>query len=760
MKINIASSELANIVGGEIEKPTIDITIHSVAYDSRRITSGQNKVFFALRGAFRSGISFVNDAYEKGIRVFVLPEQTNQKKKDAVYIYVIDPLSALMELAKWHRLSYDIPIVGISGSHGKTMVKEWLGILLSEKFKVVKSPKSYNSKLGLALSILELHEEAEVGVFEVSITEPGEGQLYREMLKPTIVGLTSILKKPIGSIHSNDELLNEYTNFCNESEHLFYPYDSDFTSIQHNRPVAFEFKTFKQNFEYLNFSEEVKVTNATLSLGIANFIGVKAPKRKGFLPDLAMRLESYDGIDGSLIINDTYGLDTESLETSLEYQCSVANGKRKVVLLPKGGAMDEGKTVKILIQYNPDAYYFIDSIDDIDFSLHDSVVLVKGGKESFMNKIAGQLKLKRHRTEIEVNLTNLRKNIHVVKSKLEVQTKCLVMVKANAYGSGLIKVGQYIEKLGADYLGVAYTDEGVALRKSGVKCPILVMNAGADDFQECIDFNLEPSVYSLYVLDDLVKILIANQKVAFPIHLKVDTGMKRLGITISEIQQFIEVLKSQPELSLAGVYSHFAESDNTKNSDFTNEQIRNFTETCAIIKKRVPEPFIRHISNSAGIANFPQSQMDMVRLGLIVFGIAPGQVVIDELVPVIKWSSQVSQIKTVEKGESVGYGRSFIAENKIEIAIVPVGYADGFSRSLSNGKGCVYIGGNRCRTVGNVCMDMVMIDVSNLNTEVGDTVEIIGENQSLIDFSESLGTIPYEILTGISSRVHRNYVVH
>ena len=760
MKIDITSCELAKIVGGEIETSTIPINIHSVVYDSRRITLGQNKVFFALKGAFRSGMFFIKEAYDKGVRVFVLPEKTNEQKEDAVYIYVRDPLLALIELAKWHRNSYNIPVIGIAGSHGKTIVKEWLGLLLSEKFKVVKSPKSYNSKLGLALSILELHEEAEVGVFEVSLTEPGEGNLFRELLKPTIVGLTSILKKPIGSINAKKDLLDEYANFCSESKHVFYPSDSDFISIQQDNHVALELNKFKQQLEVLNFSQEVKKVNATLCLGIADFMGVKASMRKGFFPDLAMRLESYDGIDNSLIINDTYGLDLDSLETSLQYQLSVAKGKSKIVLLPKAGDMDESGTIQVLHRYQPDAFYFIESIKDINFSLSNTVVLVKGGKESFMNKIAGQLKLKRHRTKIEVNLTAIRKNLHLIKSRLEDHTKCLVMVKANAYGSGLIKVGQYIEQLGADYLGVAYTDEGVALRKSGVKCPIMVMSAGVDDFQECVDFSLEPSVYSLQVLDDLVKTLIANNKVAFPIHLKVDTGMKRLGITPSEIQPFIEILKSQPELSLRGVYSHFAESDNTQNTDFTNQQIRIFTEVCEVIKKRVSEPFIRHISNSAGVYNFPSSQMDMVRLGLIVFGTTSGHGFAEDLIPVIQWSSQVAQIKEVEKGESVGYGRSFIAEKRMKIAIVPVGYADGFSRSLSNGKGCVFIDGKRCPTVGKVCMDMVMIDVSDLNVKVGEPVEIIGEHQSLIDLASLLGTIPYEILTGLSSRVHRNYVLH
>ena len=495
-------------------------------------------------------------------------------------------------------------------------------------------------------------------------------------------------------------------------------------------------------------------------MNVASFFKVDVALEKGILPDLAMRLESFDGVENSIILNDTYSFDLESLETSLQYLSSSEKGKKRIVLLPQKDNSNNKGIIELLKKYQIDEYHFIKSKSDITFSLSNSIILVVGGKGSNMNRIAGQLKLKQHRTKIEINLNAIRKNIHRVKDRLSSDTKCLVMVKANAYGTGLIKVGQYIEKIGADYIGVAYTDEGVTLRKNGVNCPILVMNVGIDDFQDCINYQLEASVYSLSILDEFVKMLIANEIKGFPIHLKVDTGMKRLGIHPNEVEKFITILKSQPEITLKGVYSHFAESDNTENPNFTNSQLKTFLDVCSKISERVSGSFIRHMSNSDGVLNFPKSQLDMARFGLVVYGISNNTKINRSLTSVIKWSSQVAQIKTIKKGETVGYGRAYIAKNEMRIAIIPVGYADGFRRSLGNGKGSVFIKGQVFYTVGNVCMDMIMIDISNEDVLPGDLVEIIGEHQSLIQFARLLDTIPYEVLTSLSDRVHRNYIIN
>jgi len=759
LKINITLAELSHVIQGVILGVKVDTVIHSVVYDSRLVKKGENKVFFALNGPFRKGIDFVDDAYKKGIRVFVVSSKDFTKKNDAVYIQVEDVLDALLNLAKWHRIQFDIPVIAIAGTHGKTIVKEWLSLLLSEKFKVVKSPKSYNSKLGLAVSILELNSDSEIAIFEVSLTEKGEGKLFNSLLNPTFGVLTHAGDKFDHKFGSKQDKFKEYLSLFKESKRVVYEsqvYREIFNQQEHHN---IGMSDYKKELDQLEIKEPVKKINASICLCSAAYFGANVDLKKGYLPDLAMRMESYEGIENTIIINDTYSLDLESFKSSLHYLSSLANTKKKIVLLPKDGIENKQEALDEMSQNGVDEYHFIDSIKDVDFPIKDTVILVKGGKTSTMNKIAGQLKLKHHRTKIEIDLSAIRKNIHLIKDKMSTDTKCLIMVKANAYGTGLVRIGQYIEQLGADYLGVAYTDEGVALRTNGVKCPILVMNAGVDDFQECIDYHLEPSIYSLNILDEFIKILISNEEKGFPIHLKIDTGMKRLGIDSSELEHFITVLNSQPEISLKGVYSHFAESNNVKNPEFTKGQLSSFLKTCSILSERISDSFIRHISNSDATLNYPESQLDMVRLGLVTYGISGNSNLNKELTPVITWSSQVAQIKSVSKGESIGYGRLFRSEKEMQIAIVPVGYADGFRRSLGNGKGSVIIEGQKFYTIGNICMDMIMIDITDSLVKEGDLVEIIGPNQSLTQVSELLDTIPYEVLTSLSKRVHRNYIL-
>ena len=760
MKLNITLRELSSIAHGTIHGQDPNGVIDEVVYDSRLIQSGEGKVFFALNGKFRKGNDFISDAYKNGVRFFVVNEEAQLSQNDVTYLMVKDPLEALIKLAKHHRSKFDIPIITIVGTHGKTIVKEWLGILLSEKYQVVKSPKSYNSKLGVAMSILELNRDTEIAIFEASITEEGEGALFQKLLNPSHGILTHTGDKYDHNFINKSDKKKEYLQLFQNAKKVFYESESFDDLFKGDNHVKIQISSFTQELKELGFTQIIKKVNAAICLNVASFFKVNVALEKGILPDLAMRLESFDGVENSIILNDTYSFDLESFETSLQYLSSSEKGKNRIVLLPQMDNSNNKGIIELLKKYQIDDYQFIKSKSDITFSLSNSIILVVGGRASNMNRIAGQLKLKQHRTKIEINLNAIRKNIHLVKDRLSPDTKCLVMVKANAYGTGLVKVGQYIEKIGADYIGVAYADEGVALRKHGVNCPILVMNVGIDDFQDCINYRLEPSVYSLSILDEFVKMLIADEIKGFPIHLKVDTGMNRLGIQPNEVEKFITILKSQPEITLKGVYSHFAESDNTENPNFTNSQLKTFLDVCSKISERVSGSFIRHMSNSDGVLNFPKSQLDMVRLGLVVYGISNNTKINRSLTSVIKWSSQVAQIKTVKKGETVGYGRAYIAKKEMRIAIIPVGYADGFRRSLGNGKGSVFIKGQVFYTVGNVCMDMIMIDISNLDVLPGDLVEIIGEHQSLIQFARLLDTIPYEVLTSLSDRVHRNYIIN
>ncbi|NCA21229.1 MAG: alanine racemase [Crocinitomicaceae bacterium] len=374
-----------------------------------------------------------------------------------------------------------------------------------------------------------------------------------------------------------------------------------------------------------------------------------------------------------------------------------------------------------------------------------------------MEKVARALKLKQHKTEVIYNLSAIKHNIGVHKQFLLPKTKMLAMVKAQSYGVGLEKMAAFLEKIGVSYLGVAYSDEGVELRKSGIKIPILVMNPEEEGFDACIKYNLEPAIYSLTQLDELISTLISLEKTNFPIHIKLDTGMRRLGFEREELPKLMEVIQAQPEVRIAGVYSHLADADNRRDVRFTNLQISRFQEACQWISQHVPYAFIRHLLNSEGITNFKEAQFDMVRIGVGMYGVSSNKNLAKFLHPVLQWKSEISQIKTIKPGESIGYSRSFVAEKQLKIAIVPVGYADGFRRSLSNGKGGVYVKDTFCPVLGKVCMDMIIIDVSKLQLSEGDEVEIIGKNQSIEQLASKMDTIPYEVMTSISKRVHRSY---
>jgi alanine racemase len=732
--------------------------INEVVYDTRTLSQGGGKLFFALTGKFRSGAAFIENAYQKGVRAFVVEKTPETTHLDAVYLQVNDALAALMKLAKWHRGQFNIPIVAIIGTHGKTTIKEWLGSLLKQKYRLVKSPKSYNSKLGVALSILELHSSADIGLFELSISLPDEGKVFNEMLAPTHVVIGHIGDKHNENFSGKDSKKMEYLNFtkgCSSVFQLASKID-DFWSGNKGvvKLLAADFQSWLNE---LGFLDQLKEDNAIMAMGVANFFDVE-PNEDILFSDLVMRLETFDGIHGSLVINDTYSLDKESLEAALQYQSRLAKSKKRLLLLPKEVTLPKHEIEALLERYAPVNCHFTDELNLEESSLSNAVVLVKGNAGSSMNKVAHQLKLKHHRTKINVNLSALRKNIHALKDLLPEQTKSLVMVKANAYGTGMKRTSMFIEQLGIDYLGVAYTDEGVQLRNYGVKCPILVMSPSSDDFRDCIEYNLEPAIFSLKLLDDFVSALILKKRTSFPMHLKIDSGMNRLGIKPSEIPSFIDILHSQPELYLKGVYSHFAESDNQFDTAFTKHQLDVFLDACGVLSKHISYPYIKHMANSAAIITEPNAVLDMVRMGLVVYGAADLKAK-KQLEPVIEWRSEITQIKHLNKGDTVGYNREFIAEKETTIAIVPVGYADGFRRSLGKGKGSVFIAGKSCKTVGNVCMDMVMVDVTGLKLQDAEAVEIIGENQSILDFAAQLDTIPYEVLTALSLRVHRNYIV-
>lgn len=757
MNFQLSIKQFAHIIAVDSISLAPDIFVNGVVYDTRKIFDGNGKVFFALKGKYRDGIAFVEEAYQKGIRVFVLDELPKVLQPDAAYLKVDEPLDALMKLASWHRSQFEIPVIAVIGTHGKTTIKEWLATLLKQNYQLVKSPKSYNSKLGVALSVLGLHEEAEIAVFEASLTHEGDGTLFNELIKPTHSIIGHVGNKYNENFASNKDKAKEYKSFLKDSKVVFSA-DSKAQNFVTNEQELIKVILEDQTSE-VGLSQKLKAENAAISKRVASHFEITIPKAFAF-SDVVMRLETFDGINDSLIINDTYSLDIDSLEAALQYQSSVAKSKRRVLFLPKDLEQTPHHDIKNIIdRFHPIDCHYLDSLEIDPEIIQDSVVLVKGNQGAFMNNIAHYLKLKHHRTKINVDLSALRKNIHLLKGLLPENTMSLIMVKANAYGTGIIKTASFVEGLGVDYLGVAYTDEGVALRKSGVVCPILVMSPGPDDFQDCISYDLEPSIFSLQLLDDFIKVLILKNRVGFPIHLKIDSGMHRLGISPEDIPSFIDVLNSQPEFYLKGVYSHFSESDNSQERSFTKTQLQVFEHSCATIASYVPYPFLKHIANSAAIINYPEACLDMVRMGLVVYGVTPNTELSQKLKPVIEWRSEVVQVKTLKRGDSIGYNRSFTADANMEIAVIPVGYGDGFRRSLGAGRGHVFIEGVKCKTLGNICMDMLMVDVTGKGILEGTPVEIIGKNQTLANFAAQLDTIPYEVLTSLSSRVHRNYIV-
>ncbi len=746
--------EFLSHLGGESVGTIPQGPVREIVYDSRKIISAPGLVFFALNGAFRNGQSFLADAYDKGVRIFVVERLPAYMWEDASFILVENSLKALQKLAASHRKGIHYPIVAITGSLGKTTVKEWMYHLLSGKLQVYRSPKSYNSQLGVALSILQLPKVADLGIIEVAVTHPGEMAAMREMLAPDAGVLTNILPSHAREFTSIHAYANELTSLFSDCHWVLTScVEQGLIQVKNLAILPNELAEFE---EEIQFTDENNHQNARLAIHAASrFLSVDKERVKS-LPHLAMRLETYEGINGSLIINDTYTMDVEAFKSSLSYQLAIANGRKRITLIglePEQAGLTS-KLNELCQEFGVQEIHFCQKDEELTVDISHALVLVKG--ERFMQRIANRLKLKQHKTQLNYDLSALKHNLNQYKSSLRPMTKMLVMVKAQSYGAGLTTLASYLEKQGVDYFGVAYADEGVELRKAGIKTPILVMNTEEEGMESCVEFQLEPAIYDFEQLDELLKTLIAQEKTAYPIHIKLDTGMKRLGFHPSEVQQLMEIISAQPEVRVKSVYSHLADADNPS-SDFTLKQIQLFETLSNQIAQSLSYPFMKHILNSEGMANYPSAQFDMVRLGIGLFGLSSNASFQKRLKPVIEWTSSISQIKQIQKGESIGYGQTFVAPRDMKIATIPIGYADGFKRSLSNGKGCVFIENVACPVLGRVCMDMIMVDLGARNVNVKSKVEIIGENQTLSDFARSCDTIGYEILTSISPRVHRSY---
>lgn len=757
MNLNYSLQQLAKITNGLVigDKNAI---VNQIVIDSRRPILNEKTMFIALKGQKVDGHRYCNSFLSEGGEV-VLVEKV-QDIESSNQLVVKDAVLALQLIAQYHRSQFNIPVIGITGSNGKTMVKEWLFHTLKSKFIICRSPKSYNSQIGVPLSILELNSSHTLAIFEAGISRPNEMQKLEQMIQPTLGIFTGI-----GDAHQFN--FNSIEEKQNEKFKLFQNVN---TLIQSEE----EFK--KCN---IPFNDIASIKNANLVYKTAIALGlneIEVFDKFRTLPTVSMRLERMQGVNGNVIINDAYTLDDSALEIGISYlnKVSEKNTRDRVVIIASrndvglsaesiallnSNAVDkivligavENELIKLIAQYSS-SIEFIKS----NMSFSNSNILITGTREAKLETVVAKYLAKKHITKLSINLSGVANNLEVYRSKIEDKVMVLAMVKAQSYGGGIIEMAQFLETQHINYFGVAYSDEGMMLRENGISTPIIVMNPEASAFDDIIDYKLEPSIYSLDILDQFISALIRKGVEAYPIHLKCDTGMNRLGFVKSDLDELIAQLKAQPEVFVKSVFSHLAVADDPQENEFTKLQIIRFKEFSHILKSNLGYSFIEHIANSAGALNNPNSHLDMIRLGIGLYGLMDNTK--GQLEEVLEFETEVSQIKDVSPGDSVGYGRSFYATEPMKVAIIPVGYADGLRRALSNGEWNVLINGVNAPIVGNICMDMCMVDVSNLHGKVGDKVQIFGAENSVMKMAERLHTIPYEIISSISSRVHRVYL--
>jgi alanine racemase len=727
-----------------------------VSTDSRKINLGKNTLFVALRSPKRSGASFIENAYKSGVRLFVIHKDDPTFNFPDVTIWrVDDTLFALQELAKHHRKKFHYPVVIITGSLGKTTFKEWAFHCLSATKSVVRSPKSFNSQLGVALSLLEMHPDAQIALIEAGISKPGEMARLEEIVAPTLGVFTHF-----GLAHR--EFFKDAEEHLQEKLKAFVHCQRCFVS-----EATFPHTTYLPS----NFQVVPKGTGDRLShlrellVAFLRFLHIEEHLIQSSLqrlPVLAMRMETFEGINGNLIINDTYNLDTEALMEALHLQKTLAgnNRKRVVILGISPSKLAEKDSLKHMVEtFTPDHFLLLESQQTIPWNeFHNSVILVKAHRDCQLELQIKQGKAIRHQTHVEVNLSAIEHNIRFFKHHLAAGVKMLCMVKADAYGAGAIRVASFLEQCGVDAFGVAFADEGAELRKNGIRLPIVIMNPDPEHIDLLIDHDLQPAVYSFEQMDELIRAMIDRGITGLPVHLKFDTGMHRLGFAPEDAAAVWSIIQAQPELKVVGVYSHLADADNADHQAFTEMQITRFKEVVTFFSKHQSEDFTAHLLNSEGALRYKADSFDMVRLGISMYGFTDNIGLKCNLRSAISWHSTVSQTKLIPAGETIGYGCSYVAEKSLRIAIIPVGYADGYRRKLSNGIGGVWIQNTFCPIVGRVCMDMIMVEVPE-SVQAGDAVELIGSHIPMEQFAGWLETIPYEVMTGLSMRMARTYVL-
>jgi alanine racemase len=802
-------SNLENITGGKTLAFFQDQLITSLITDSRKAIVTEGALFFAIRGLHHDGHQFIPILYEQGFRQFIVERPFTAPGKEANVLLVDSSVAALQRIAASHRAAITAPVIGITGSNGKTIIKEWLFQLLSSEFKIAKNPASYNSQLGVPLSVWQIQSHHSLGIFEAGISTVKEMENLEKVLRPSLGIFTNIGPAHDEGFKDQEEKINEKLVLFRNSRLVIYCKDhqaideairkrgipslswgksGNASVIVSREGTAYRLIAGEKNFVLrLPFFDHASIENCFHCIMVLLHFGLTADTiqaRLNSLRAVPMRLELKEGINQCQLIDDTYNNDLAGLQVSLDFLGNQHQKIKKRVILSdihESGLPDMALAKKIssvisaarvsnfiaigpLLSsfqsyFPPDSLFYRSTeefLKSFDFNqLQNEAILVKGARAFAFEKIVKRIQRKVHGTIMEIDLGALVHNLNYFKSCIKPSTKVMAMVKAFAYGSGSNEIANVLQYHKVDYLGVAYADEGIDLRKNNITLPIMVMNPAEESFEALLKHDLEPEIYNLKTLESLADFL---QGRACRIHVKIDTGMRRLGFEQKQIDSLILLLTAHPNIAVASVFSHLAGADEEVHDDFSEEQGAHFKEVADKISLHLNYRPLYHLLNSAGILRLPHLQFDMVRLGIGLYGIDPTTDSGHKLKPVASLKTVISQIKEVLPGESIGYGRIGRARTSTTIATIAIGYADGFSRTFSNGVGKVIVRGKRAPVIGNVCMDMTMIDITGISANEGDEVIVFGKELPIQELAESAGTIPYEILTSTSERVKRVFV--
>jgi Alr-MurF fusion protein len=817
--IRLHFKDLPAITQGEIIQQNANPAICQLITDSRKVIVAEDSIFFSIIGDHHDGHHYLQELYNKGIRQFIVEKDMEifYQMPEANILKVSNSIQALQKIAAWHRGNYDYPVIAITGSNGKTIVKEWLSQLLSAQLNVVKSPKSYNSQIGVPISLWQMNRSHEIAIIEAGISKPGEMEKLQLTIQPDIGIFTNIGTAHDEGFESRVQKIEEKAILFKSCKVIIYCKDHEgidkVLTTQNGKAKLFTWsKNAHSDVKILSIKKEPKSTEINLLLpkqslfltlpftddaSIENcmhcitymlyeqFSPGDIQKGINSLGGVGMRLELKQGINDCYLIDDTYNNDLAGLQIALDFMNQQKQKEKKTIILSDileagmgeknlyrtVGNLLYNKGINRVIGIGPQIsanknmlhLHEMEFYEDVEqffkhfktSSLQKELILIKGARVFRFEKIVSRLQQKIHGTVLEINLDALTNNLNFYRSKLKHGTKLMVMVKALAYGSGSYEIAHLLQFHRVDYLTVAYTDEGVALRENGITVPIMVMNPSPESFEHLLEYNLEPEIYSIRILHSFLDFLDRNGGNT-KIHLKLDTGMHRLGFEEENLEELIGLLqKASHQVKVVSIFSHLAGADESRHNEYSKKQAESFLKFSERIEKGIGNKVLKHLVNSAGIIRFPKYHFDMVRLGIGLYGIEASNLEPGSLQNISTLKATISQIKHIKKGHTIGYSRKGLAEHDLKIATITIGYADGFDRGFSNGVASVWVNGKLAPVIGNVCMDMTMINITGIDAEEGDEVIIFGNEIPITDLAAKISTIPYEILTNISERVKR-----